>query len=388
MLRRVIALQIGVLGPHVLTGGGLVQASFSRQAAWRLGEQLLWGQKWLHWVWGPCLVVGAQGDTLKAWVVKLLGGLSASARAQRTLDSLFLWRVLTLQWGSQVQSEEKVVGAQVAWVVKLLGGLSASACAQRTLESPHFLKDLAQLEDGMFFAVSLGVHRLRLWDFAHRHCSVVKLLGGRVHLLTNCVKDAVCISHVRAGGLAGSACTRLMHAQRIRCRWQGSAVLEKKEPSSVPWCSWAIHSWIFFEPIAPGVQLLSTVFRVVFCLMLRNIVANGTDVTLRRCPRVWAPGERPPPPTWSRGPVWMTTWSATSTLWGTWTCSCPGTSHRSVKFDLLTAVFGKYSSSQDDDYGYDSHLSNRASAARGQRRSHHFLRHREELDGEVVFDCA
>ena len=24
------------------------------------------------------------------------------------------------------------------------------------------------------------------------------------------------------------------------------------------------------------------------------------------------------------------------------------------KFDLLTAVFGKYSSSQDDDYGYDS----------------------------------
>ena len=58
------------------------------------------------------------------------------------------------------------------------------------------------------------------------------------------------------------------------------------------------------------------------------------------------------------------------------------------KFDLLTAVFGKYSSSQDDDYGYDSQLSNRASAARGQLRSHHLLRHREEPDGEVVFDCA
>ena len=72
-------------------------------------------------------MVGAQGGTLKAWVVKLLGGLSASACAQRTFDSLFLWRVLTLQWGSQVQSEEKVVGAQEAWVVKLLGGLSASA---------------------------------------------------------------------------------------------------------------------------------------------------------------------------------------------------------------------------------------------------------------------
>ena len=72
-------------------------------------------------------MVGAQGETVKAWVVKLLGGLSASAGAQRTLDSLFLWRVLTLQCGSQVQSEEKVVGAQETWVVKLLGGLSASA---------------------------------------------------------------------------------------------------------------------------------------------------------------------------------------------------------------------------------------------------------------------
>ena len=55
----------------------------------------------LHWDWGPCLVVGAQGKTLEAWVVKLLGGLSASARAQRTLDSLSLWRVYTLQRGSR-----------------------------------------------------------------------------------------------------------------------------------------------------------------------------------------------------------------------------------------------------------------------------------------------
>ena len=45
-----------------------------------------------------------------------------------------------------------------------------------------------------------------------------------MHLLTNCVKDAVCISHVRAGGSVGSAYTRLRHAQQIRCRWQGSAV--------------------------------------------------------------------------------------------------------------------------------------------------------------------
>ena len=63
---------------------------------------------------------------LKAWVVKLLGGLSASARAQRTFDSLV--------WGPCL-----VVGALgdtvKAWVVKLLGGLSASACAQRTSDS-------------------------------------------------------------------------------------------------------------------------------------------------------------------------------------------------------------------------------------------------------------
>ena len=206
MLRRVIALQIGVLGPHVLTGcalgkgtccirgrvqfgwscrqvlwwhgavavepigGGLVQASFSRQAAWRLGEQLLWGQKWLHWVWGPCLVVGAQGDTLKAWVVKLLGGLSASARAQRTFDSLFLWRVLTLQWGSQVQSEEKVVGAQVAWVVKLLGGLSASACAQRTFDSLFLWRVLTLQWGSQVQSEEKVVGAQEAW--------VVKLLGG------------------------------------------------------------------------------------------------------------------------------------------------------------------------------------------------------------------
>ena len=44
-----------------------------------------------------------------------------------------------------------------------------------------------------------------------------------------------------------------------------------------------------------------------------------------------------------------------------------------MKFDLLTAVFGKYSSSQDDDYGYDSHLSNRASAA--------------EVNGAAIISC-
>ena len=122
-LRRVIALQIGVLGPHVLNrmcswqrslvafggrgavlvgrvvkscGGtvlllfrpvllGACQASFGPSSCLAVGQTVLWGQSWLHGVWGPCLVVGAQGETLKAWVVKLLGGLSASARAQRTV---------------------------------------------------------------------------------------------------------------------------------------------------------------------------------------------------------------------------------------------------------------------------------------------------------------
>ena len=50
---------------------------------------------------------------MKAWVVKLLGGLSASARAQE----LRVWPC-------------QVIGAQgetlKAWVVKLLGGLSES----------------------------------------------------------------------------------------------------------------------------------------------------------------------------------------------------------------------------------------------------------------------
>ena len=46
-------------------------------------------------------MVGAQGKTLESWVVKLLGGLSASARAQRILVSLSLWRVYTLQRGSR-----------------------------------------------------------------------------------------------------------------------------------------------------------------------------------------------------------------------------------------------------------------------------------------------
>ena len=59
------------------------------------------------------------------------------------------------------------------------------------------------------------------------HCSVVKLLGGRVHLLTNCVKDAACMPVVEDFFLwssAGSACTCLRHAQQIRRRWQRSAV--------------------------------------------------------------------------------------------------------------------------------------------------------------------
>ena len=88
-----------------------------------VGRTEIVGSELASLVWGPCLVVGAQGDTLRAWVVKMLGGLSASARAQRALDSLV--------WGPCL-----VVGAQgdtvKAWVVKLLGGLSASARAQRT----------------------------------------------------------------------------------------------------------------------------------------------------------------------------------------------------------------------------------------------------------------
>ena len=90
---------------------------FGREAAWRLGTQKLWGQSWASL--GPCLVVGAQGKTLEAWVVKLLGGLSASARAQRTLDSLSLWRVYTLQRGSRFVGDGDCSSVVI---VKLLGG--------------------------------------------------------------------------------------------------------------------------------------------------------------------------------------------------------------------------------------------------------------------------
>ena len=59
------------------------------------------------------------------------------------------------------------------------------------------------------------------------------------------------------------------------------------------------------------------------------------------------------------------------------------------KFDLLTAVFAKYSSSQDDDLRLRfPALKPCKRCQRGQPRSHHLLRHREEPDGEVVFDCA
>ena len=57
------------------------------------------------------MVVGAQGETLKAWVVKLLGGLSV------------------LVWGSLLSGRRSGESLK-AWVVKLLGGLSASARAQ------------------------------------------------------------------------------------------------------------------------------------------------------------------------------------------------------------------------------------------------------------------
>ena len=63
-------------------------------------------------------MVGAQGETLMAWVVKLLGGLSASARAQRTLDSLV--------WGPC-----QVVGAQ-GETLKCVGCVQNDVAAVRS----------------------------------------------------------------------------------------------------------------------------------------------------------------------------------------------------------------------------------------------------------------
>ena len=256
-----------------------------------VGRTVLWGQKWLHWVWGPCLVVGAQGDTLKAWVVKLLGGLSASARAQRTFDSLFLWRVFTLLWGSLVQSDGNLVGAQVAWVVKLLGGLSVSACAQRTFDSLFLWRVLTLQWGSQVQSEENVVGAQEAW--------VVKLLGGlsasavhkellRVHTLKGprtvggrnvlCGKSWSSSSEAlrlrssalsgrqaawRPGAFVDKLCQRRsVHFSCPSWRLSGLGVYapnarstnslsmarvcgskkKKKEPSSVWWCSWAIHS--------------------------------------------------------------------------------------------------------------------------------------------------
>ena len=117
--------------------------------------------------------------------------------------------------------------------------------------------------------------------------------------------------------------------------------------------------------------LLSTVFRVVFSLMLRNIVTNGTDETMRRCPGTWRASTAADivsrtcldddtlsdqyrvrdlnlQLSWYFAPIYGVTFM----MWGpglvclimfiwalTVICSVQ------EKFDLLTAVFGKYSSS-------------------------------------------
>ena len=242
----------------------------------------------------------------------------------------------------------------------------------------------------MFFAVSLGAHRLRLWDFAHRHCSVVKLLGRRVHFVDKlCQRRSVhfSCSSWRLSGLGVYAPNARSTNSLSMARVCGSK--KEKEPSSVRWFSWAIHSWIFLNHRS-------------WCSAAEHRFLRGLlpDVDEHRRER----DGRDVASVFQGLGTWRASTAAdlvTRTCLDddmvsdqyivrdlTWTCSCPGTSHRSVEFDLLTEVFGKYSSSKDDDYGYDSHLSNRASAAWGQRRSHHFLRHREELDGEVVFVCA
>ena len=208
-----------------------------------VGRTVLWGQKWLHWVWGPCLVVGAQGDTLKAWVVKLLGGLSASARAQRTFDSLFLWRVFTLHWGSLVQSEEYVVGAQEAWVVKLLGGLSASAVHKELLRV-HTLKGPRTVGGrnvlcGKSWSSSSEALRLRSSALFGRQAAWRP--GAFVDKL--CQRRSVHFScpSWRLSGLGVYAPNARSTNSLSMARVCGSKK-KKKEPSSVRWCSWAIHS--------------------------------------------------------------------------------------------------------------------------------------------------
>ena len=146
------------------------------------------------------MVVGAQGETLNAWVVKLLGGLSASACAQRTLDSL-IWG--SFSGGRVLSVNFEGLGRQAAW-------------------RPECVGPCTNLKKGCRRSGGLG--RQAAWRPAA--------------LLTNCVIDAVCKPAVgdlswSSRGSAGSACTCLRHAQQIRCRWL-------LVHSVVP--TWAVHA--------------------------------------------------------------------------------------------------------------------------------------------------
>ena len=111
-----------------------------RQAAWRHGAVLHGFGATLTRAsqvgdWANCVSFLYQGETfwwlaLKAWVVKLLGGPNVRGRQiRRMTGTSAVHRELY---------EKNVVGAQETWVVKLLGGLSASAVHKELLKVHTF----------------------------------------------------------------------------------------------------------------------------------------------------------------------------------------------------------------------------------------------------------
>ena len=113
-------------------------------------------------------------------------------------------------------------------------------CTKNSRESTLFKRDLALWRDGMLFcgkSWSSSSEALRLRSsvrWAEGASAEVQsaLFGRQAAWRPGAFVDKLCqrrsvharcwgISHGRAGGSAGSACTRLRHAQQIRCRWQG-----------------------------------------------------------------------------------------------------------------------------------------------------------------------
>ena len=106
-------------------------------------------------------------------------------RAQRTLDSLSLWRVHTLQ-KDLAQLGDGMFSSGKSWSPSFEAlGLRSSV---RLAEGASRRGSICIVRSSSCLATDLEVMSFcqAVWQWLLLH-SVVELLGGRVHLLTNCV---------------------------------------------------------------------------------------------------------------------------------------------------------------------------------------------------------